>query len=300
MPDKNLIVLLGPTAVGKTDLSINIANNFKAEIISADSRQFYKGLEIGTASPDKETLSKIKHHFIGNLDITSKYDIFEYEKDVIALLKNLFSHNDNTILTGGSGMYIDAVCKGVDDLPDADKDIREQLEKQLKEDGIESLRIQLRKLDPEYYKIVDISNPVRLIRGIEVCLITGVTYSSLRYGKSKPRDFKIITIGLNRNRDELYERINSRVDQMIKNGLLEEAEKNYEFRNCNALKTVGYKEIFEYLDKKITLEKAIEKIKTNTRRYAKRQMTWFNRDKSINWFHPDNYNEIIEFISNKI
>jgi tRNA dimethylallyltransferase len=297
MPKKNLIVILGPTAVGKTETSILIAKHFDTEIISADSRQFYKGLEIGTASPENKYLSAVKHHFIGTLNIKFKYDVFEYEKDVLKTLDNLFITKDNAVLTGGSGLYINAVCNGIDELPDADQEIRKELNKQLKENGIESLRLQLKKLDPNFYQIVDISNPVRMMRAIEVCIITGIPFSKLRSQKIKPRHFSIIKIGLNLERDQLYERINQRVDNMMKDGLLNEAEKFYEFRDYNSLKTVGYKELFNYFEGKTSLEEAIEKIKTNTRHYAKRQLTWFNKDKSIKWFNPNETEEIISFIT---
>jgi tRNA dimethylallyltransferase len=300
MPEKNLIVLLGPTAVGKTDLSVILAKKLGAEIISADSRQFYKGLEIGTAAPTDEILSEVKHHYIGCFDIEYNYDIFEFEKDVIELLKKLFINHNNMILTGGSGLYIDAVCNGVDELPDADEEIRTELKKNLYENGIESLRSQLKKLDPDYYNTVDISNPARLIRAIEVCIVTGMPYSKLRKSFNKVRDFNIIKIGLNRTREDLYERINQRVDNMIELGLYSEAQNFFPFRNCNALNTVGYKELFDHFEGKTSFEEAVEKIKTNTRRYAKRQLTWFRRDKSIVWFHPNEMDDIIEFICNKI
>jgi tRNA dimethylallyltransferase len=298
MPKKNLIVILGPTAIGKTETSILIAKHFDAEIISADSRQFYKGLEIGTASPENKYLSAVKHHFIGTLDIKFKYDVFEYEKDVLKTLDELFITKDNAVLTGGSGLYINAVCNGIDELPDADPEIRKELNMQLAENGVESLRMQLKKLDPDFYQIVDICNPVRMMRAIEVCIITGIPFSKLRNQQIKPRNFSIIKIGLNLERDKLYERINQRVDNMMKDGLLNEAKRFYEFREYNALKTVGYKELFNYFDGKTSIEEAIEKIKTNTRHYAKRQLTWFNKDKSIKWFNPNNITEIITFISN--
>ncbi len=300
MPEKNLIVLIGPTAVGKTDLSIILAKKFNAEIISADSRQFYKGIEIGTAAPTKDILAEVKHHFIGCFNVDFEYDVFEYEKNVIELLEKLFLIRKNVILTGGSGLYINAVCNGVDDLPDADEEIRNKLKRELKLNGIESLRLQLKKLDPEYYKNVDIANPARMIRAIEVCTITGKSFSELRKSTPKNRNFNIIKIGIDRERDELYTRINQRVDNMISAGLTEEAQKLFPFRNFNALRTVGYKELFDHIEGKTSFEEAVEKIKTNTRRYAKRQLTWFRRDKSIKWFHPDEKNEIIEYISNKI
>jgi len=291
-----LIVISGPTAVGKTETGIELANFFNTEIISADSRQFYKELQIGTAVPTQEQMQGIKHHFIGNLSIHDYYNVSKFENEVLALLKQLFKKKKYAIMLGGSGLYINAVCKGIDELPDADESIREKLNFEFNKNGIEYLRNKLKLLDPEFYTIVDKSNHKRLMRAIEVCLTTGKTYSSLRANEIKPRDFDIIKIGLNRDRPELFDRINNRVDIMISNGLAEEAKSLFPFRDLNALKTVGYKEFFEYFENKISLEQAITNIKTNTRRYAKRQLTWFKNDDLIKWFHPYETEKIVQII----
>ena len=296
--DKHLIVIIGSTAVGKTALSIHLAKELGTEIISADSRQFYKELTIGTAKPGSEELNTVKHHFIGNISINDYYNAYKFETEALDTLNNIFSTHKHAVMVGGSGLYINAVCDGIDELPDYDKPLREELENTFKTKGIEELRLQLKKLDPDYYATVDLANPKRLMRAIEVCLQTGKTYSSLRINEAKERDFKTTKIGLNREREELYDIINRRVDMMIERGLVDEARKLYEYRSLNALNTVGYKELFHYFDNKISLEYAIEKIKTNTRRYAKRQLTWFNKDKAINWFHPDETEKIKTFIYN--
>jgi len=296
---KFLLVIVGPTASGKTSKAIEIAQYFNTEIISADSRQFYKELKIGVASPTQEELSKAKHHFIGNLSITEYYNVYKYENEALELITKLFNKHDFLVLAGGSGLYIDAICKGIDELPDHDENIRKELLKNFEENGIEYIRQKLKMLDYEYYKTVDIANHKRLFRAIEVCLLTGKPYSSLRKNQLRHRPFNIITFGLMMNRDKLYERINNRVDSMIETGLLEEAQTLLPFRNLNALNTVGYKEIFEYFDGKISLEKAIEDIKTHTRRYAKRQFTWFKKDKNINWIDIDNNENFIDIIVSK-
>ena len=294
--NKTLIVVIGPTAVGKTAMAIEIAKHFKTEIISADSRQFYKELKIGVASPSEEELKSAKHHFIGNLSINDSYNVSKFETESLICLKTIFIRNNQAVLVGGSGLYIDAVCKGIDDLPDPEENLREEIKENFKNHGIEYLRNQLKILDYEYYNQVDLANPKRLMRAIEVCLTTGKTFTSLRINQQKPRDFNIIKIGLELPRDVLYERINKRVDLMIEEGLEKEVKSLISQKNLNALNTVGYKEIFDYLEGKTSFEFAIEKIKINSRRYAKRQLTWFKRDKEIKWFNPIETDKIINFI----
>lgn len=273
-----LCIITGPTAVGKTGLTIELAKKLSAPVISCDSRQFYKEMEIGTAKPSVEEMDGVPHYFIGHLSIKDYYSVSRFEQDVLKLLPDLFKENPIVIMTGGSGLYIDAVCKGIDDLPDPDPVIREQVIRLHETEGIEALRQQLKILDPQFYEQADIANHKRLIRALEVILQTGKPYSSLMTSATKKRDFEIRKLCLMRPKDELFERINRRVDQMMENGLLEEAKALQSYRSYNALNTVGYKELFDYLDGKYTLEKAVEEIKTHTRRYAKRQMTWFKRD----------------------
>jgi len=298
--NKTLIVILGPTAIGKTALSIKLARHFNTEIISSDSRQLFKEMKIGTAVPSTEELNSVKHHFIGNLSISDYYNVSKFEKEALHKLDDIFLKNNLAIMVGGSGLYIDAVCKGIDDLPDPDKKLRHEINEIFKSSGIEALQKKLKELDPEYYLIVDLKNPKRLMRAIEVCLQTGKTYTSLRKNKTGKRDFNIIKIGLNCEREKLFDRINLRVDKMINEGLLDEVKELYKHKNLNSLNTVGYKEIFDFLDNKTSFEQAIENIKTNTRRYAKRQLTWFKRDEVIKWFHPTEKNEIILYLSEKI
>jgi tRNA dimethylallyltransferase len=295
-----LIVLLGPTGVGKTDVSIDIAGRFRSEIISCDSRQFYTEMFIGTAVPQDNQLKSINHHFIRSLSVKDYYSASLFERDVLDLLPKLFKENRIVVMTGGSGMYIDAVCSGYDDIPDVDPAVRKKYINKYKKEGIESLRMTLKLLDPEHYNNVDLKNYKRIIRSLEICETTGKPYSAFLKKEKKTRDFSIIKIGLNRPRGELYERINTRADRMINEGLEDEARSLYELKNYNALNTVGYKEFFEYFEGKITREKAIELIKRNSRRYAKRQMTWWAKDKEIRWFHPDRMQEILDFIKNKI
>lgn len=297
---KNLIVLIGPTGVGKTELSLRIAEKFKAEIISSDSRQLYKELIIGTAAPTTEQQNRVKHHFVGRLALTDYYSAARFETDVIRFLESYYQKHDTALMSGGSMMYIDAVCKGIDDLPTIDESLRKTIIQQYETDGLEPIKEQLRLLDSEYYNQVDLQNPKRVIHALEVCLMTGKPYSSLRTNQVKQRPFKIIKIGLLRDRDELYKRINIRVDEMMKEGLLEEAKKFYPYKNCNALNTVGYKELFSFIGGVITLEEAVEKIKRNSRVYSKKQMTWFKRDPEVTWFHPDNIIEIEEFINKNL
>lgn len=294
--EKYLIVLLGPTGVGKTDISIELAEKTGSEIISADSRQFFMEMKIGTAVPSDEYLKKIRHHFIRFLPVQQYYSSSLFERDVMALLPNLFSERNIVIMSGGSGMYIDAICDGTDDIPDVDPQIRDKFLNMYKESGIEGLRIALKLLDPEHYSRVDLRNHKRIIRALEICETTGMPYSSFLKKEKRKRDFQIIKTGLTRDRDELYSRINSRVDDMISSGLEEEARQLYGFRHLNALNTVGYRELFDFFDGKITRDKAIELIKRNSRRYAKRQMTWWGKDESIKWFNPDQKEKIFSYI----
>jgi tRNA dimethylallyltransferase len=273
-----LLVITGPTAVGKSDFAIQVADYLNTSIISADSRQFYKELKIGTAAPSMEDLNKVPHYFIGHLSIMDYYSVSKFEQDVLSLLPSLFEKSAIVIMTGGSGLYIDAVCKGIDDLPDCDLEIRSRVINQYKEGGIEELRRQIKFLDPDFYQTSDIANHKRLMRAIEVSLQTGKPYSSFLKAVSKTRFFNIHKYCLVRNRKDLFERINHRVDLMMEIGLLNEVKSLYKYKDHNALNTVGYKELFDYLDGKCTLEEAISDIKTDTRRYAKRQMTWFKRD----------------------
>ncbi|PLW98524.1 MAG: tRNA (adenosine(37)-N6)-dimethylallyltransferase MiaA [Marinilabiliales bacterium] len=278
-----LIVLTGPTAVGKTELSISLAQKHNTHIISCDSRQFYREMKIGTAAPTQKELQAVPHHFIGHLSIHDYYNVSMFEQDVLKLLPELFKNADTVIMTGGSGMYIDAVAYGIDELPDADETIRQQVKAELAKNGLEGLQIWLQRLDPEHYETIDRFNPNRMRRAIEVCLQTGKPFSELRKNQSKKRDFEIEKICLVRPREELYRRINLRVDKMMEQGLEKEARSLYEFRHLNALNTVGYKELFSYFDGEISLEQAVTDIKTHSRRYAKRQLTWFKRDESYRW-----------------
>ncbi len=291
-----LVVVIGATAAGKTKVAIEIAKHFNAEIISADSRQFYKEIPIGTAAPNQKELTEVKHHFTGMLSIFDDYNVSRFEQDVLKLLNKKFEQYKVMVMAGGSGMYIDAVCNGIDDLPDPDVRIRSELNQTLEKFGISALQQQLKVLDPVFYSQVDLQNPKRLMRAIEVCLQTGKRYSDLRKNKAAKRDFNIIKIGLNLPREELYQRINRRTETMIENGWIEEAKNVFPYKNLNALNTVGYKELFRYFEGTWKLETAIEKIKTNTRRYAKRQLTWFKRDKTIKWFAPDDVKDIIDYI----
>ena len=295
-----LFVLLGPTAVGKTALSLKVANILGSPIINCDSRQIYKNLSIGTAAPTDEQLQEIKHYFVKILELEEYYSAAQYEADVIQLLSQLQPSHNNILLSGGSMMYIDAVCNGIDDIPTVDSEVREQLKERLQTEGLEPLRSELRLLDPEYYNIVDLKNPKRIVHALEICYTSGKPYSSFRANKKKERPFQIVKIGLRRERSDLFDRINKRVDMMMKEGLLEEAENLYPLRHLNALNTVGYKELFRYLDGTWDLDLAVEKIKKNTRDYAKKQMTWFAHDNDIHWFSPDNEKEIINFISENI
>jgi len=295
-----LIVLLGPTAVGKTDLSIELAHHFRCNIISSDSRQFYREMKTGTAVPSDDQLACVKHHFIRFISIKDYYSSSIYERDVLKLLQELFNGNHVVLMAGGSGLYIDAVCKGIDDIPDIDKEIRDKYIRKYREEGIEGLRFSLKLLDPEYYGKVDLRNPRRIMRALEICEAAGVPYSVFRTRQPQIRNFNILKIGINRPREELFERINRRVDEMISKGLEDEARSLYPFRELNALNSVGYKEFFDYFESKISKEKTIELIKRNTRRFAKKQMTWWNRDKEIMWFNPYEKDKIIEILERKI
>lgn len=298
-----LIVITGPTAVGKTALCLGIAKHYDIPIINADSRQIYRDMRIGTASPTESQLEEVKHFLVGKLNLTDYYSASMFEQDVLEILKQQFSGPDSkniALLTGGSMMYIDAVCNGIDDIPTIEDEVRENLKKRLEQEGLERLCEELRLLDPEYYNIVDKKNTRRVIHGLEICYQTGKTYTSFRKRDKKERPFNIIKIALNREREELYCRINKRVDQMIEEGFIDEARALYGQRELNSLNTVGYKELFDHFDGIYSLEEAIERIKGNTRRYARKQLTWFKRDPEVKWFHPDNVDEIINYISQQI
>lgn len=296
---KTLLVLIGPTGVGKTELSLRLAERFQTDIISSDSRQLYADLKIGTAAPTPEQLARVPHHFVGTLQLTDYYSAAQYETEVMKLLSVLFQEKDIVILTGGSMMYVDAVCKGIDDIPTVDEETRTLMKQRYEEEGLDNLCAELKLLDPEYYKIVDLKNPKRVVHALEICYMTGRTYTSFRTRSAKERPFNILKIGLARDREELYERINRRVDMMIEDGLLEEAKVVYPYKHLNSLNTVGYKEIFNYLDGEWDLSFAIEKIKQNSRIYSRKQMTWFKRDEEIVWFHPEQEKEILNYIEEK-
>ena len=295
-----LIVLIGPTGIGKTDLSLNIAEHYNTEIISADSRQLYADLKIGTAAPTPEQLARVKHHFVGTLQLTDYYSAAQYEAEVMKKLDELFKQHSVIVLTGGSMMYVDAVCKGIDDIPTVDEETRKTLMQHYENVGLERLCAELKILDPEYYDIVDKKNPKRVIHALEICYMTGQTYTSFRTSQTKERPFNIIKVGLRREREELYARINKRVDIMMEDGLLEEAKSVYQYKNLNSLNTVGYKEMFKYLDGEWELPFAIEKIKQNSRIYSRKQVTWFKRDNDITWFHPDDTDNIMSFIEERL
>ena len=294
--DKTLIVITGPTAVGKTQLCLDIAKHFDIPIINADSRQIYKELSIGTAKPSAEEQQQIKHYFVGALSLEDYYSASLFETQVMELLSTLFKTSDYALMAGGSMMYIDAVCDGIDDIPTIDDETRATMKQRLADEGLSKLCEELQRLDPEYYEIVDRQNPKRVVHALEICTMTGRTYTSFRKREKKERPFRIVKIGLNREREELYNRINARVDEMIQKGLLKEAESVYSLRELNALNTVGYKELFDYFDGRWPLEEAVERIKGNTRRYARKQLTWYKKDPQIRWFHPDQKKEIIDYI----
>jgi tRNA dimethylallyltransferase len=297
---KTLIVVVGPTAIGKTAMAIKLAQHFNTEIVSADSRQFFKEMEIGTAKPSEKELNQATHHFINSHSIDTLFSTGDFEVEALQVLDQIFQKNDVAIMVGGSGLYIDAVCNGLDKLPDIDMSIREELNETFAREGISFVQQALQKYDPEYYKKVDQSNPQRMIRGVEFFLSTGQKLSSFLTQSKKDRPFRIIKIGLNMQRSLLYDRINTRVDEMLNAGLLNEVKSLKAFRSYNALNTVGYSEIFDYLDGNTTLKEATDKIKQNTRRFAKRQLTWFRKDQSTRWFEPRQTGETIEYIQQNI
>lgn len=284
---KHLVVLLGPTGIGKTDLSISLAKAFGADIVSSDSRQVYKELKVGTAVPTNAQLSAVHHHFIGNKSIHDYYNVSMYEVEVLAKLNELYEKSDVVFLVGGSGMYIDVVCHGIDDLPDVDPELRSELDTRFRTQGIEQLRSELKLMDPVFYDEVDLNNGKRILKALEVCYQTGKPYSSFRTGRKLNRPFNIIKIGLQRDREELYARIDKRVEVMLEEGLIEEAQQVYPFRHYNSLNTVGYKELFAHFNGEYDQARAIELIQRNSRRYAKRQVTWFKRDLAIQWYSPE-------------
>lgn len=294
---KTLFVIVGPTGVGKTSLCLKVAEHLNTVIINADSRQVFKEIPVGTAAPTKDERKSIRHFFVGNLHINEYYNASKYEQDVLKLLNILFKYKDNVIMSGGSMMYVDAVCKGIDDIPSVDANIRKTLQERFDKEGLSGISKELALLDPDYYAIVDKNNHKRIIHALEICLSTGKPYSSFRKNTTKERPFRIIKIGLNMDRQRLYERIDLRVEQMIHDGLIQEALNVYEYKDLNALNTVGYKETFEYLDGLCTLENAIFRIKSNTHKYCRKQLTWFRRDPNIHWFSPDNIEEIINYIN---
>ena len=293
----NLFVVLGPTGVGKTDISIEIAQRLSCSIISSDSRQIYKEMSIGTAKPSEEELQKVKHYFISTQSITEHYSSGQYELDAIPIIESEIERNGNALLVGGSMLYIDAVCKGIDDIPNIDPNVREEVSELYERVGLDGIRNQLKLLDPVHYIEVDPMNAKRIKHALEVCLQTGKPFSNLRTGIAKKRNFNIVKIGLRREREELYEMINRRVLKMVEAGLIEEARNLYAYRNLNSLNTVGYKELFKYFENEWTLDYAINMIQQNTRRYAKKQMSWFNKDREIEWFHPEDKKAIHEYIS---
>ena len=296
MSIKRLVVIVGPTGCGKTDLSVRLAEHYRAPILSTDSRQFYQGLAIGTAQPTAEQLARAEHHFIASHAVTDEVNCGSYEVMALARLEELFKEHDTVIAVGGSGLYIRALCEGMDDLPEADDELRATLTRRIQEEGLESLCEELRQLDPAYYEQVDRQNPSRVMRALEVCLQTGQPYSSLRTGERRERPFHIVKIGVNLPREELYARIDKRVELMMAEGLEAEARAMLPHRALNALQTVGYKELFAYFDSEITKEEAVALIQRNSRRYAKRQLTWFRRDEEIHWFRPDEDEAIKECI----
>ena len=298
MSSGKLIVITGPTAVGKTELCMELAQWLNVPIINADSRQMFRELKIGTAAPTDKQLQQVRHYFVGNLSISDYYSASMYEQDVNKLLAELFTTSNYALLTGGSMMYIDAVCNGIDDIPTVDEATRQLMKQRLVSEGLESLVEELKQLDPEHYEVVDRQNPRRVVHALEICHMTGKTYTSFRKAEKKQHPFQIVKIGLNRDRAELYERINQRVDKMIEDGLVDEAHRMFKHRDTNALNTLGYKEMFNYFDGIWTLDEAIERIKGNTRRYARKQLTWFKRDTDMKWFHPNDMELIKKYISN--
>ncbi len=294
MKDKTLIVITGPTGVGKTETTLRIAEYFGIPVINADSRQIFAEIPIGTAAPTAEQLQRVQHHFVGSHHLEDYYSASLYEEDVLKIINN--QHSPISLLSGGSMMYIDAVCNGIDDIPTIRPEIREEMKQRLEKEGLEQMCNLLQKLDPEHWEAVDRNNPRRVVHALEICVQTGKTYTSFRSNTVKERPFNIVKIGLNRNREELYNRINQRVLQMIDQGMIEEALRVYPKRELNSLNTVGYKELFEYLDGLTTLDEAIFKIQSNSRRYARKQLTWYKKDMAFRWFTPDNVEEILNYI----
>ncbi|MDR7130835.1 tRNA dimethylallyltransferase [Algoriphagus sp. 4150] len=295
-----LILVVGPTAVGKTELCLNLAKKFKTEIVSCDSRQFYREMNLGTAKPDAGELSQVPHHFINSLSIEQEYDVRKFEQDALALLQGLFEKHQTVIMTGGSGLFADAIVNGMDEMPQVAPEIRAGIIKEYGEKGLVFLQDEIARNDPEYFEVVDQKNPQRLMRALEIFRGTGKKFSSFRVKSKKPRPFEVIKIGLERDREELYARIDLRMDQMIAAGLFDEADALFGKRHLNALQTVGYSEIFGYLEGKYEKEEAVRLLKRNSRRYAKRQMTWFKKDEGISWFSPEKQNEILAYIQAQI
>ncbi len=308
----SLIVITGPTGVGKTELCLQIAEHYGVDIINADSRQIFAEIPIGTAAPTAQQMQRVRHYFVGSHHISDYYSASSYEQDVLKLLQTLQpptpitqhpspnTHHPIALLAGGSMMYIDAVCNGIDDIPNIREDIREEMKRRLEVEGLDALLEELSRLDPEHYAIVDRKNPRRILHALEICHQTGKTYTSFRTGEKRKRPFNIIKIGLNRDRDELYERINQRVLDMMEHGLEQEARSMLPHRELNALNTVGYKEMFQYFDGAIPLEEAVRQIQSNSRRYARKQLTWYKRDAEMQWFHPENVKEIVNYIDSRL
>lgn len=297
---KTLVVILGPTGVGKTEQCLRLAEHFNVPIINADSRQLFTEIPIGTAAPTLAQRQRVKHFFVGNLHLDDYYSASMFEQDALTVIEEQLSTKSLALMSGGSMMYIDAVCDGIDDIPTVDDETRKTMKRRLAEEGLPALVEELRHLDPEHWEIVDRNNPRRVVHALEICHMTGKTYTSFRKREKKERPFNIVKIGLNRPREELYERINQRVLQMVNEGLVEEAKQVFPKRNLNALNTVGYKELFDYFDGITDLDEAIRRIQSNTRRYCRKQLTWFKRDQCIRWFHPDNIEEIIKYIESLI
>lgn len=295
-----LIVVLGPTGVGKSDISIQLANYFSTDIISADSRQFFRELSIGTAVPAEEDLKSVIHYFIHSRSIHDYYNVSEYETEAINRINQLFKTKNPLILTGGSMLYIDTICKGIDDIPTVTPEIRTEVTDWYAENGLEALQQRLFNLDPEYHGIADLNNPKRLLHAVEICQMTGKTFTSFRKNTVRERPFRILKIGINQDREILYQRINERVERMIEAGLLEETRSVYPYKHLNSLNTVGYKELFAYFDGNSTLDEAVDLIKRNSRKYARKQLTWFRRDNEITWFEPEQIQEIISFTERKL
>lgn len=297
---KTLVVLLGPTGVGKTDLSIDIARYFDTSVVSCDSRQIYKEMKIGTAVPSAEQLAAVPHFFIQTLSVSDYYNSWQFEQQALEKIRELHCSGEVAVMSGGSMMYIDAVCKGIDDIPTISQEVRQRFMVQYEKEGIESIRALLKQLDPAFYEVVDLNNAKRVLHAVEVCVTAGKPYSSLRTNTPRDRGFTIVKIGLNRDREELYERIDCRVDQMLAEGLEQEVRSLYPLRHLNSLNTVGYKEFFDYFDGKMDYEEAVRLVKRNSRHYAKKQLSWFRRDQEITWFHPDQKLQILELINTRL